>query len=106
MPAALRGLTLVSRWNRARLALSRWEVSLLEGVRIYDAHADDRNGEDPWECLYARYARGCEVPPGEGFARDRFLFAAGREKLGPDFLRRCEWLAEAIETGLAAAPSN
>ncbi len=100
-PAVLRGLHYVSRWNPARRALNRWEITLLEAVRIFDVHGDDTHG-DPWEWLYADHVSGRLLLDDGHVDTARLLAAARRERQGAVFVRRCERLAQAIETGSAA----
>lgn len=87
------------RSNEKRLDLNRWEVSLLEAVRSFDAWA-----EVGWEEAVERYdsnkSRGFYSAPVRG---NLLLDAAASERgLGPSFQGRCRDLADVASTeGLA-----
>lgn len=94
--------TTVFKWrsNKKRLDLNRWEVSLLEAVRCFDAWS-----EVSWVQAIDQYEdnkdRGLYGSP---VRSDFFLDAASSERgLGPVFPRRCRDLAQAAAT---RGPSN
>lgn len=80
-----------ARSNEKRLDLTRWEVSLLEAARCFDAWAETSWSEATTK-LEGLVERGYV---NRALRRDRFLDVARAERgLGTDFVPRCEELAD------------
>lgn len=94
------GVVFKSRSNERRLDLSWLEVSLLEGVRVFDTWA-----ELEWEEALAKYeSYMAQGYVGSGIRSDVLLEAASAERgLGPAFMPRCRDLAAVAEQTLNVA---
>ena len=85
------GVVFQRRYNKKRLGLNRWEVSILEAVRCFDKWA-----ELSWEDAQARFADAYQRGYlGNELRGDLMLDTAGAERgLGPDFMPRLGSLVE------------